>query len=111
MNPAAAQSQAPLQRDDVAVNPPVHALSADDVAHLLGCEPQHVNALAAAHAIPAVKFGRSWRFPAHALNVFLNQQAMAHLTKETPSTTAASISRTSSTRHGRPDLSQTVKVA
>jgi excisionase family DNA binding protein len=86
------------------------ALSADDVAALLGCEPQHINALAAAHAIPAVKFGRSWRFPASALNAFIAQQAMANLTP-TAAPEGTPALRATPAKKQRPDLSRTVRVA
>lgn len=86
-------------------------LSAEEVATQLGCQPQQINALAAAHALPAVKFGRSWRFPAAALNVFLNQQAMAHVSQPAPvSGTSSTPRRYPAKRRGPVDLSQTVKV-
>ena len=78
---------------------------------MLGCEAQHVNTLAAAHALPAVKFGRSWRFPAHALNAFINQQAMAHLAPKTQALSGAPILRAPSSKRQRADLSRTVRVA
>lgn len=57
----------------------VDILTPEQVAEALGCEPGHVNALAASHRLPGVKFGRSWRFPASALTRFLDEQAMANL--------------------------------
>jgi len=35
-------------------------LTAEEVASLQGCETQHVNSLAAHHALPAIRYGRSW---------------------------------------------------
>ncbi|OCS50808.1 MULTISPECIES: helix-turn-helix domain-containing protein [Ralstonia] len=58
----------------------IAVLTADQVAEALGCTPEHVNALAASRNLPAVKFGRSWRFPAAALARFLDEQATANLT-------------------------------
>ncbi len=58
----------------------IDVLNAEQVAEVLGCTPEHVNALAASHNLPAVKFGRSWRFPSAALTRFLDEQAMANLT-------------------------------
>lgn len=91
--------------------PSIDVLSAEDLALRLGCEPEHINALAAAHALPAVKIGRSWRFPAAALNAFLNQQAMAHLTQPAQVTAPAATPRERSRRRGPVDLTHAVKVA
>lgn len=57
----------------------IAALTAEEVAELLGCTPEHVNTLASSRNLPAVKFGRSWRFPAAALERFLDEQATANL--------------------------------
>lgn len=57
----------------------IDVLTPEQVAEVLGCTPEHVNALAASHNLPAVKFGRSWRFPAAALERFLDEQATANL--------------------------------
>lgn len=58
----------------------LNLLTAEQVAEALGCTPEHVNALAASRNLPAVKFGRSWRFPSAALARFLEEQATANLT-------------------------------
>lgn len=89
----------------------VDVLSAEELAQLLGCETQHINALAAAHALPAVKIGRSWRFPAAALNAYLNQQALAHVQKPPSSENVPSLTRAVPRKRTRPDLSRAVKVA
>ncbi|MCG2583913.1 helix-turn-helix domain-containing protein [Massilia sp. TS11] len=86
----------------------IDALTAEDVALELGCEPQHVKALAASHDLPAVKYGRSWRFPVGALNIFLNEQALAHVrAKPAPSLPTA----VGDPKTGRPDLTRVVKVS
>lgn len=54
-------------------------LTAEQLAEQLGCEPDHVKLLASKHQLPAVKFGRSWRFPPAALTEFLNDQALRNL--------------------------------
>ncbi len=56
-------------------------LTSQEAADALGCEPQHLDALAAKHAVPAVKYGRSWRFPVAAFNQYLVQQALEHIVK------------------------------
>jgi excisionase family DNA binding protein len=91
--------------------PGVDVLSAEELASRLGCEPEHINALAAAHALPAVKIGRSWRFPAAAINAFLNQQAMAHLRPTALTTNRSPQFNARSGKKARPDLSRSVKVA
>lgn len=54
-------------------------LTSEELATLLGCEAQHVNTLAAHHQLPAIRYGRSWRFPVTALNGFFERQALRHL--------------------------------
>lgn len=86
-------------------------LTAEEVATQLGCQPEQINALAAAHALPAVKFGRSWRFPASALHHFLHQQALAHLKSPAPhASNPATPQPTTRKRGGPADLRRTVKV-
>lgn len=58
---------------------PIEVLTAEEVARLLGCDPEYVNALAATHELPAIKIGLFWRFPAGALATHLDAQANANL--------------------------------
>lgn len=81
----------------------IAALTADQVAEALGCEAEHVNTLAAAKKLPAVKFGRSWRFPIAALNDFLARQALAHL-EQTTKVPAAPVIVQRGRGKKRPDL-------
>ena len=64
-------------------------LTPEQAAEALGCEPQHVNDLAVQRKLPAVKYGRSWRFPVAAMNQFLAQRALDHIAgaAEAPSPT------------------------
>lgn len=55
----------------------LNLLTVEQVAEALGNAPGHVNALAASRSLPAVKYGRSSRFPSEALSRFLDQQATA----------------------------------
>lgn len=54
-------------------------LDETQVAHLLGCAPATVQEKALLGILPAVKFGRSWRFPREALLKVLNEQALANM--------------------------------
>lgn len=54
-------------------------LTPEQVADALGCAPDRISALAAGGHLPGVKYGRSWRFPAAALTLFLDEQAMSNL--------------------------------
>lgn len=86
----------------------IAVLTAEQVADALGCEAEHVNALAAAKKLPAVKFGRSWRFPIAALNDYLARQAMAHI--ESPPAPQPSITARSRGK-SRPDLMRAAQKA
>lgn len=55
-------------------------LSEAEAAELLDCEPATAQALARERRLPAVKIGRSWRFPRAALIEALNEQARQNLT-------------------------------
>ncbi|MCW7541468.1 helix-turn-helix domain-containing protein [Aquabacterium sp. A7-Y] len=57
----------------------IDALTAEQVAPALGCEIDTLNELAARRRVPAVKFGRSWRFPAAAMNQYLVELALRHV--------------------------------
>lgn len=56
-------------------------LDENDVAELLDCEPSTVQEKARQGELPAVKFGRSWRFPRAALLESLNAKALANKPK------------------------------
>lgn len=90
----------------------IEALTADQVAEALGCEPQHVNELAAAGKLPGVKYGRSWRFPVSALREYLAQRAMQNVApksyEDIPTTKPAQKGR--GRRKPPMDLTQTVRV-
>lgn len=59
--------------------PIIDALTPEQIAQALGCTVDHINELAAANALPAVRYGRSWRFPAAAVNQYLARQALEHV--------------------------------
>jgi len=50
-------------------------LTLDDVAKSLDCAPETISAKLAAHELPGVKVGRSWRIPVQALIEHLNAEA------------------------------------
>lgn len=52
-----------------------------EVAQILDCEPKTVQEKARCGELPAVKFGRSWRFPRTALLQSLNEMALANKPK------------------------------
>lgn len=56
-------------------------LNETEAADLLDCEPSTAQEAARRGELPAVKFGRSWRFPRAALLEALNEKAMANMTK------------------------------
>ena len=53
-------------------------LNENEVAEILDCEPATVKEKARNGELPAVKFGRSWRFPRSALMEALHQKALAN---------------------------------
>lgn len=55
-------------------------LTDTEAAALLDCAPSTVQELARTHQLPAVQFGRSWRFPRAALVEYLNRRALEHMT-------------------------------
>lgn len=63
---------------------PLEVLTPEQVGEILGCDPARVTALAAGGHLPAVKYGRSWRFPAEALARFLDEHAMSNLQRTSP---------------------------
>ncbi|QUP53645.1 helix-turn-helix domain-containing protein [Ralstonia syzygii] len=85
----------------------IAVLSVEQVAEILGCEAARVSALAAGGHLPAVKYGRSWRFPADALARFLDEQAMSNLSR----TSAVPEVRAPKSRRKPPlDFTQLVRV-
>jgi len=57
-------------------------LNEAEAAELLDCEPSTVQEAARRGELPAVKFGRSWRFPRGALLQALDLKAMANMTRQ-----------------------------
>lgn len=64
------------------------ALTTDELAALLACEPQTVEERARTGELPGIKFGRKWVFPAealaHRLNVLATEEAAARRQKPAP---------------------------
>ena len=56
-------------------------LNEAEVAEMLGCDSSTIQEKARCGEIPALKFGRSWRFPKAALLDALNIMAAANHTK------------------------------
>ena len=59
-------------------------LNEAEVAEILDCEPSTVQEKARLGELPAIKFGRSWRFPRVALLESLNARALANKPKRSP---------------------------
>ena len=53
-------------------------LDETEVAAILDCQPTTVQEKARNGELPAIKYGRSWRFPRAALMDALNRQALAN---------------------------------
>ena len=53
-------------------------LNEEEVAALLDCEPRTIQEKARAGELPAIKFGRSWRFPRAALLEALDAMARSN---------------------------------
>jgi excisionase family DNA binding protein len=62
-----------------------------EVAEILDCEPKTVQEKARLGELPAIKFGRSWRFPRAALMQSLNDLALSNKAKARPAPMATSI--------------------
>lgn len=60
-----------------------------EVAEALDCTPETVNAKLAAHELPGVKVGRSWRIPRAALIEHLNAEARRNVRAQAPAAPAA----------------------
>lgn len=82
----------------------IDALTPEQLAEALGCTVERINELAAAKELPAVRYGRSWRFPAAAVNEYLARQALDHV-RQSPATPAQSIGR-QPRRRALPDLTK-----
>ena len=70
-------------------------LDESEVAALLDCQPTTVQEKARTGELPAVKYGRSWRFPRAALMEALNRQALANAkpkTKQPPTAVVRPVS-------------------
>lgn len=59
-------------------NPLPPILDPDQAGELLGCTADTMNEAAAANRVPAVRFGRGWRFPLQALLDHANDMARKH---------------------------------
>jgi excisionase family DNA binding protein len=66
-------------------------LTEAEVAALLDCEPSTAQAMAREGKVPAIKAGRSWRFPKQALIEALNDQARQNMTREAPTPRAVKV--------------------
>ena len=68
-------------------------LNEAEVAKLLDCEPATVQENARMGKLPAVKFGRSWRFPRSALMEALHKLALENKPRPKPAPAAVCIGR------------------
>lgn len=69
-------------------------MSKEEVAAVLGCEPETVEDKARERELPGVKYGRSWIFPRTALLECLHLKALENM-KPAPSKPTARALRTS----------------
>lgn len=80
-------------------------LDEDEVAAILDCQPLTVQEKARNGELPAIKYGRSWRFPREALLDVLNRQALQHTTAKPKSPSPKAVLRpVPSTRRTPPVL-------
>lgn len=56
-------------------------LTVEQIADLLDCEPETVQAHLREKSLPGVKVGRSWKCPQSALMAVLHDKAMANMVK------------------------------
>lgn len=84
----------------------LEVLTPEQAAEALGCEPQHVNELAAQFKLPAVKYGRSWRFPVAAMNQFLAQRALDHIAQASVAPSPTPMPLPTGRRRQLPDLTK-----
>ncbi len=66
-------------------------LSAKEVAELLDCSVEQVEEATRRKRLPAVKYGRSWRYPRQALVMSLCDEAMLNLRHEMPEPTRPAV--------------------
>jgi excisionase family DNA binding protein len=80
-------------------------LDESEVAKILDCEPLTVQVKARSGELPAIKFGRSWRFPRAALLQYLNDLALTNKPKHpVPLTFGVTPDGAKSRRRKRPVL-------
>lgn len=65
-----------------------------EVAKILDCEPRTVQEKARTGELPAVKFGRSWRFPREALLRKLNELALSNNKNRPPAAQSVGMEKT-----------------
>ncbi len=76
-----------------------------EVAALLACEPSTVQAMAREGELPAVKFGKHWRFPRAALLEVVNRRALENTAPKPRAQPRAVLRQVPAKRNQRPDLS------
>ena len=80
-------------------------LNETEVAELLACEPSTVQTMARNGELPAVKFGKHWRFPRVALLEVVNRRALDNTAPKAKPAPRAVLRQVARTRATRPDLS------
>lgn len=75
-----------------------------EVAALLACEPSTVQTMAREGELPAVKFGKHWRFPRAALLEVVNRRALENTTPKPKAPPSAVLRQVPSKRRAPPDL-------
>ncbi len=79
-------------------------LSETEVAELLACEPSTVQTMARNGQLPAVKFGKHWRFPRVALLEAVNRRALENTKPKAKPAPRAVLRQVPRRRATRPDL-------
>lgn len=79
-------------------------LDETEVATLLACEPSTVQTMAREGELPAVKFGKHWRFPRAALLEVVNRRALENTSPKTKAPHRAVLRQVPSKRRAPPDL-------
>lgn len=80
-------------------------LNETEVAELLACEPSTVQTMARNGELPAVKFGKHWRFPRVALLEAVNRRALENTKPKHKTPPHALMLPIPGKRARRPDLS------
>ena len=80
-------------------------LDETEVAELLACEPSTVQTMARNGELPAVKFGKHWRFPRVALLEVVNRRALDNTATKAKPAPRAVLRQVPSRRQAPPDLS------